>query len=120
MMNLKTATGKIDPIQCISLVNTEAGIVFKIKRVSCKTGYISSNGIVSSLKDAFTFPTPESNSTVLDTYADLQSYDFKAGVSVEFVIREDEDKNRTNTFYEWTGEVLKWLPETDNTWQPTV
>lgn len=100
-------------------VDKNGNPVLRVQYASGKCGYVTNRGVVSGgIDEAINiFGT---RTITLETYADLQAYEFKSGVPVEFTVVNDENKTRTNTFYKWTGEVLKWTPEVDNIWQPTI
>lgn len=119
MNNLKTHSAGLDPIVDIRLVPKNGTFLFRIKYASCKTRYLSPDGTNGNESEGATFSIVPT--LVVDTFADLQAYEFKAETVVNFIVKVDESKSgRTNTFYTWTGEVLKWTPETDDVWQPTI
>lgn len=109
-------SGADDPIVNIISDSENGQLVLKVVRRSGKCGYVTSKGISAYADNA----SSVSGDVTVDTYADMQAYKFKSGVPAEITVVNDENKNRTNTFYKWTGSVLKWVPETDDAWQPTV
>ncbi len=116
-MNKFTNTAAIDPINNIELVSANGGLILKITRVSCKTGYVTQRGISGDINNAFIFSPLD---ITVDTFADLQAYDFKPGIPVEINVVNDENKGQENTSYNWTGSVLKWNAEVEDAYQPTI
>lgn len=106
-----------DPINNIILEETDGGYVFKVTRVSCKTGYITTKGISGKPENAIIISGLQS--VTLDTFAQLQSYDFTS-TPTRFNIFNDEDKGQENTAYNWTGSILKWNAEVVDDFQPTI
>jgi len=106
-----------DAIVDLELVESTGGFVLKITRLSCKTGYVTVNGISGKITNALTISG--SKTITLNSFSELEEYEF-TDTPVNFNIIEDEDKNQENTSYNWTGSVLKWNAEVVDDFQPTI
>lgn len=93
--------------------------MLKVQYASGKCGYVTSNGITSGNNNEVIniFGT---RTITLNTFADLQAYNFKSGVPIDINVLNDEDKGQQNTAYAWTGTTLKWRAEVVDDFQPTI
>ena len=94
--------------------------VLKVQYASGKCGYVTSNGITSGNNDTEVINIFGTRTITLNTFADLQEYNFKSGVPIDINVLNDEDKGQQNTAYAWTGTTLKWRAEVNDVWQPTI
>lgn len=110
------ASGADDPIMNMFTESVDGQVLLKVVRRSGKCGYVTSRGISAKPENATELSGVQT--ITVNTYEELQEYNFKAGVPVYINVLEDEDKSQPNTSYSWTGAVLKWNAENINSWQP--
>lgn len=115
--NMTPFLGDGDAIIDIALVPVSGGYAFKVTKKSCKTGFITANGLSSKPDGAI--KVSSGLEITLPTFAALQEYKFTKE-SVRINILNDEAKNQQNTAYNWTGSVLKWEAEIVDTFQPNI
>jgi hypothetical protein len=112
------SSGADDPIMSLMIEQVDGKSYLKVVKRSGRCAYVTSRGLSS---------TPDSNTALsntqtitLDTFAQLQAYQFKSGVPVYINVLNDENKNQEDTSYSWTGSTLKWNAEVEDQWQPTI
>lgn len=101
-------------------IDSNGNPVLRIQYASGKCGYVTNNGITSGNNNNEVINIFGTRTITLNTFADLQEYNFKSGVPIDINILNDENKVQQNTAYSWTGTTLKWRAEVVDDFQPTI